>query len=255
MVRTHRDIEAVRTTIRGVRSRVDTFHDLTYDQALLLSQSVGVEESVPRLASRQQHRQNIPADNSRDYYKRILTIPILDHLICELDVRFDADSSQIVIECMQLLPSEMIDATLNLQVSDFPNLSQLFKDDLPSFMSLDAELDLWQNKWAGEPQLAVDLNTPEKVLAYTDQDFFPNIHALLVLMATLPVTSCECERSISILGLDKSPLRSTMAEDRPNGLAMMQYHRDIALHVDEVVKEFSLRHPRRLLLVHPLSSD
>ena len=255
VVRAHRDIEAVITTIKGARSRVDTFHALVYDQVLLLSQSIDVEETVPRLASRQQHRQNIPADNSRDYYKRTLTIPMLDHLICELDVRFDADSSQTVIECMQLLPSEIIKATLKLQASDFPNLSQLYKDDLPSFRSLDAEVDLWQNKWAGEPQLAVDLNTPERVLAYTDQDFYPNIHALLVLMATLPVTSCECERSISMLRLVKSALRSTMAEDRLNGLAMMQYHRDVTLDVDEVVKEFSLRHPRRLLLVNPFSSD
>ena len=58
-----------------------------------------------------------------------------------------------------------------------------------------------------------------------------------------------------MLGLVKSPLRSTMAEDRLNGLAMMQYHRDMALDVDEVVKEFSLLHPRRLLMVNPSSSD
>ena len=73
-----------------------------------------------------------------------------------------ADSSQIVIECMQLLPSEIINATLKLQASDLTNLSQLYEHDLPSFRSLDAEVDLWQNKWAGESQLAVDLNTPER---------------------------------------------------------------------------------------------
>ena len=65
-------------------------------------------------------------------------------------------------------------------------------------------------------------------------------------MATLPVTSYECEQSISMLGLVRSPLRSTLAEDQLNGLAMMQFHKDMALDVDEVVKEFSLRHP------HPL---
>lgn len=125
---------------------------------------------------------------------------------------------------MQLLPSEIIHATSQLQLSNFPNLLQFYKDDLPSFRSLDAELDLWQNKWTGEPQLAVDLNTPESILAHTDQDYYPNIHALLVLMSTLPVTNCECERSISMLRLVKSALRSTMAEGRLNELAMMQYH-------------------------------
>ena len=49
---------------------------------------------------------------------------------------------------------------------------------------------------------------------YHDKDFFPNIRVLLSIMATLPVTSCECERSISMLKLIfKNPLRSTMKQD------------------------------------------
>ena len=43
------------------------------------------------------------------------------------------------------------------------------------------------------------LNTPEKALDHADCDFFPNINTLLCIMGTLPVTSCECERSISML--------------------------------------------------------
>ena len=39
------------------------------------------------------------------------------------------------------------------------------------------------------------LNTPEKVLNHTDKDMYPNIHAITIVIATLPVTSCECERS------------------------------------------------------------
>lgn len=54
-----------------------------------------------------------------------------------------------------------------------------------------------------------------------------------------------------MLRLVKSALRSSMAEDRLNGLAMMQYHRDVSLYADEVVREFSQRHPHRLLLVNP----
>ena len=41
--------------------------------------------------------------------------------------------------------------------------------------------------------------------------------------------------------------------DRLNGLAMMQYHRNISLDPDQVVKEYSNRHPRRLLLSNPLT--
>ena len=85
VVRAHREIETVKATIRDVRSRVDTFHSQVYEQVHLLSQSIEVVETAPRQASRQQHRQNIPSTTISDYYKRTLTIPLLDHLSSELD--------------------------------------------------------------------------------------------------------------------------------------------------------------------------
>ena len=162
----HREIETIRATGKDVWSNVNLFHALMYSQAHLLCDSVGVEETVPRLTSRQQHRQNIPAADSKEYYKRIITIPLLDHLLCELDARFDASSSKLVVEFMQMLPSEIV--TLRLQQSSIPQLVQLYKEDLPSFRSLDAELDLWYNKWINDPQLVSDLNTPDKALIHTD---------------------------------------------------------------------------------------
>ena len=45
-------------------------------------------------------------------------------------------------------------------------------------------------------ELGSTLNTP---VDHADCDFFPNIHTLLCIMGTLPVTSCECECSISML--------------------------------------------------------
>ena len=40
-----------------------------------------------------------------------------------------------------------------------------------------------------------------------------------------------------------------MSETRLNGLAMLQYHRDIHLAAEEVVTEFVCRHPHRLIIV------
>ena len=89
-----------------------------------------------------------------------------------------------------------------------------------------------------------------KVLRHTDKDFYPNIHALLVIITTLPVTSCECERSISLLRHLKTSLRSTMGEDRLNSLALLKCHREVDIDPEEVVEEFSHRHPRRMLLTN-----
>ena len=253
VVRAHQDIESVRTTIRDVRSRVDDFHSQVYQEVLMLSQRVDVVEAARRQANRQQHRHNNPADNISDYYKCNLTIPILDHLSSELDIRFDADCSQNLIEFMQLLPFEVVKSTSRLRLENFSSLLQLYGGDLPSVKSFDVELDLWQNKWNRDPEQAQELNTPEKVLYQTDYDYFLNIHTLIAIVATLPITSCECERSISMLKRVKTSLRSTMTEKRLNGLALLQYHRTIPLTADEVVQEFVHSHPRRMLTANPFN--
>ena len=94
--------------------------------------------------------------------------------------------------------------------------------------------------------IAEKLNTREKALKSMEKDLYPNIHVLLLLAATIPVTSCECERSISMLRLIKSPLRSTMTQERLNGLAIMQYNHQFLLEADEVIEEFAIRHPGNL---------
>ena len=53
---------------------------------------------------------------------------------------------------------------------------------------------MWFNAWSGNT-LGEGLYTPEKALHHIDSDYFPNVHTLKVLLATLPVTSCESERS------------------------------------------------------------
>ena len=109
-------------------------------------------------------------------------------------------------------------------------------------------MDMWKIKWTKMPSGANELDTPEKVLRHTGKDLYPNIHALLVIITTLPVTSCECERSISLLRHLKTALRSTMGED---SLALLKCHREVDINPEEVVEEFSHRRPRRMLLMNP----
>ena len=84
---------------------------------------------------------------------------------------------------------------------------------------------------------------------------FPNIRQLLRIVSTLPVTSCECERSISVLRRLKTYLRTTMAEKRLTGLALMHVNYGMDLNLDEIINIFSRQHPRRMLLQDTLVSD
>eukprot|EP00731_Ephydatia_muelleri_P018054 Em0011g94a len=204
-----------------------------------LAHGVEIEESCPRIASYQLHQSNTPAVNASQYYRRTLTIPMLDHLITELDNRFEEAAAGIVGELAQILPSELVSSSVQLNPSHFKEVLQLYKDDLPSVKAFHSELDLWRTKWKSETVRAKQLDTPTKALSFGDKDYFPNIYVILVISATLPVTNYECERSISMLKLLKTSLRSTMANDRLNGLALMLIHRDVELNPDAVVEEFS----------------
>ena len=240
-IRAHRDIQNVKSTLVKQRCDVERFHSQIYNEVTILCQSVGIEESVPRVTNRQQNRQNLPSDSPSEYYKRTTTIPMLDHLISELNVRFTESSSQFLLQFAQLLPSELIKNLTKTKNTDFDDLIKFYEDDLPLSRGFSTELELWKNYWSSETCKAdaEALNTPEKALKQLDKDLYPNIYMLLTLAATVLVTSCECERSISMLRLIKTSLRSTMTQERLNGLAMMQYHHHIPLEADEVVEEFA----------------
>ena len=66
-------------------------------------------------------------------------------------------------------------------------------------------------------------------------------------MATLPVTTAE--RSFSSLRRLKTYLRTTMNEERLNGLALMAIHREIPVNSEKVIEEFVTRKARRLNLI------
>ena len=90
------------------------------------------------------------------------------------------------------------------------------------------------------------------VMKDCDPDVFPNIHTLLRIACSLPVTSADNERSKNVLKRFKSYLRSTMGSARLSALALMQIHRSSFVNFDKAVCCFAQLHPRRMLLSNPV---
>ena len=79
-----------------------------------------------------------------------------------------------------------------------------------------------------------------------DPDDFPNLYMLLKIAATLPVTTCECERSISTMRRLNNYMRCTMGESRLSALALMHIKYDMPVNLDEIVNLFEGLHPRMM---------
>ena len=93
------------------------------------------------------------------------------------------------------------------------------------------------------------------VLQVCSATAFPNVHVLLQLALTLPITSCESERSFRQLKLIKTSHRSAMSDDRLSGLALMKINQDRCEKLQyspdkmkQLVKLFAQAHPRRMKL-------
>jgi hypothetical protein len=71
------------------------------------------------------------------------------------------------------------------------------------------------------------------------KDVFPNIYIALTIILTLPVSSASPERAFSKLKLIKNRLRSTMSENRLEGLMLITCERDVPVNTDEVIKIFA----------------
>ena len=74
---------------------------------------------------------------------------------------------------------------------------------------------------------------------------FPNLRILLQIFGTLPVTTATAERTFSVLRLLKTFLRSTMGEERLNGLALATIYKNVDVDVNEVIEIFARDKPRR----------
>ena len=67
---------------------------------------------------------------------------------------------------------------------------------------------------------------------------FPNLAILLKTLLTLPVPNAEAERFFSASKRLKTYLKSTVGQERLNGLALLCVHSDIPISVERVISKF-----------------
>ena len=88
--------------MKYVRENIDNEFGQIFKQTQRMAIKLDVPPSLPRRVARQMHRNNVPADIPKEYFKRSLVIPLLDNFIYELEFRFNdlsERSSKTFISC------------------------------------------------------------------------------------------------------------------------------------------------------------
>ena len=136
-----------------------------------------------------------------------------------------------------------------IDIENIEELADIYSSVIPSTkLELVTETKRWVEIVKNTGQAEVPSSIVESLKLCHNLRTYPNIEALLKILATLPVATCTAERSFNALKHLKSYLRSTMTEKRLNRLAALYIHKDIALNKEAVIDEFS-RGNRRMKFV------
>ncbi|XP_076036572.1 uncharacterized protein LOC143022310 [Oratosquilla oratoria] len=177
--------------------------------------------------------------------------PITDALK-KVEFSFFSVVVDVAIESLRERTGMMSDVAKKFSVlTNFPDLpvSELEKQakDLCNTLTPGDQADLnYDEQWPKQNMTTLDLFVflEEKGL----KEIYPNMWVALRIAVTTPVTVASAERSFSKLKLIKTYLRSTMTQERLNGLAIISINREISKQVsyDVTTDDFAARKSRRV---------
>lgn len=144
-----------------------------YNRAVRIAKGVNAVPAMPRINNI--HRANTPADKVSDYYRRVVTIPMLDHVLNDLNERFGKENKSRV-DAIYCIPSIMD------KYSSWKKKSKGFvkdnADDLLSIGTASAEIDRWEHLWLKQDHDQLPSSVSD-TLKKTMQEVYPNMTEVL----------------------------------------------------------------------------
>lgn len=250
MVSAYGNIEDVKRVITAQRE-LDVWEGLWLQMTTI---NDGEEILKPRTVGRQINRSNHAVDGSKEFYRVSLFLPYIDHLIEQLNEKFQ--SKDTIVQGFLLIPSHSQHLSYSEYSSKLAPFISRHSTHLPSPSTILQENHMWFLKWqAAKEEASLCDNLHKAYQAVISGQLYPNIAFLLKLLLTLPVTSATVERANSTLKFIKTPMRSTMSQESLNAQVLGYRHKDILkkLKLEDLVTAFSLAKKRRLVLQNPLS--
>ncbi|XP_049816476.1 uncharacterized protein LOC126263425 [Schistocerca nitens] len=237
------------------RENLVTSFSSVWKRAEKLADQPGIELNIPRIpryGRRQVYRDNPQTNSAEEYFRVTVYAPLLDFIITYLRERSSAETWD-VFNLSVFSPESIV----KISAGETEKIAESFTNRFGSLLDVDKgiaslmlrdEMLLWREKWNQETERQKELPTIAlDILARCDNDAYPIIHKLLLVLATLPVTIASAERSFSSLRRLKSYLRTSMNERRLLGLALMHIHYQIPVDVEKLITRFSKSGRRRRL--------
>ena len=243
LLKAHRMAQRLEKTLEVERRGTDKFHSL-WQRITFITSSLDIEPSKKRTVARQRNRANPPVEDIEVHYRVVYFNAFLDHYLQHLRTRFPEELEGALL-ATNLLPGNVepiSDATVARIKDEFAYI-------LPQPAQFEQEVTVWKMHMAQmhdieerQSQSLLFANT----FANNNYMYYPNIHTILLLLLSLPVGSCSCERSFSSLRRLKTWCRNSMTSERLDTLAIGFINREWTPSPEDVVRTWDRSGHRRI---------
>ncbi|XP_047093002.1 zinc finger MYM-type protein 1-like [Lolium rigidum] len=263
-------IDVAIESVQGLITFFSKYRETGFSKALQAAKQIAMEMDIPpefrtkRKIKRKRQFDDSADDTSADIqsaeelFRVNYFIPIVDQAIASLKRRFEQyqgyektfgflftsdrlksmDNDSLMAACINLENALKIPERIDADGNKIPEHKDIDGTELAM------ELVYFQD-------LLAKSMGPIDILSYlTKRPYLPVANIAYRILLTIPVTVASAERSFSKLKLLKSYLRTTMTQERLNGLATIALENDILemINYEDVIEDFISRNTRRMML-------
>ena len=131
------NVSVVKNLLQVFRNEGDSKNSVWFQVAKSIAKKLDVTVKKIRTCLRQTNRANTTSDTLEEYFKKVISILILNHLLKEMESIFTDLHKPIELGLM-LVPSKVH------KLKNIGAVFTYFLDNIPSSYSLNAEINQWQ---------------------------------------------------------------------------------------------------------------
>jgi hypothetical protein len=254
-------IDATLKHIEGVISYFKKYRDEGFTSSMDTAKNIASEMDIePKFRTKRQGRRKKQFDEQYDQDEEIQRSVVDSFRVEYFNVMIDNAIASLTTRFEQMKAFDNIFGFLfnseNLKSLDETDLlvhCKVFVETFSHDKSSDVEInDFFQELKVLQVTLPDSSMSALEILEFVMvADCYPNVSIAYRILLTVPVTVASAERSFSKLKLLKNYLRSTMSQERLNGLAMCTIEKAIldTIDLNIVLDDFASRNARRSIFL------
>ncbi|XP_060911942.1 THAP domain containing 12a [Labrus mixtus] len=232
-------LKAVLHSLKEVSDNMDVYHEFWNDEAVNLAAAMEIPVKVPRSFLRK-HQLESGGVRPESYYKEHLSVPVVNHIITELNELFSEDHLK-ALRCLSLVPAAI---EQNKSTEPEEDCVQVFKNDIPNAGTLSAELHCWWVKWSKKGKGETLPSSLHEALQLADVKFFPNMLAVMRLIGILPTLALEDGRDVAYKHYQMY-MENTPDKFKSKSLALLNMNSDVVFDLDAMVELYMQTYPSK----------